>query len=92
MPSAEIRWEITYESLAALEESHPWKNWTADDTYGYTTLYVYGPDGRMGYWGMVWNTAQDMRSTLCQNMGGGVPIEVIDKLVSFSARIVPKQD
>ena len=92
MPSAEIRWEITYESLAALEESHPWKNWTADDTYGYATLYVYGPDGRMGSWGMVWNTAQDMRSTLCQNMGGGVPIEVIDKLVSLSARIVPKQD
>jgi hypothetical protein len=46
----------------------------------------------MGYWGMVWNTAQDMRSTLCQNMGGGVPIEVIDKLVSLSARIAPKQD
>jgi hypothetical protein len=55
-------------------------------------LYVYGPDGRMGYWGMVWDTAQDMRSTLCQNMGGGVPIEVIDKLVSLSARIAPKQD
>ncbi len=38
----------------------------------------------MGYWGMVWTTAQAMRTTLCQNMGGGVPIEVIDQLVSLS--------
>jgi len=92
MPSTEVQWEITYESLAALEESHTWKNWTANDTYGFTTLYAYGPDGRMGYWGMVWNTAQDMRSTLCQNMGGGVPIEVINKLVSLSAHVVPQED
>ena len=92
MPSAEVRWEIAYESLAALEESQAWKNWPAVDANGFTALYAYGPDGKMGYWGMVWDTAQDMRSTLCQNMGGGVPIEVIDKLVSLSARIAPKQD
>ena len=92
MPSAEVRWEITYESLAALEESHAWKNWPAVETNGFTALFAYGPDGRMGYWGMVWNTAQDMHSTLSQNMGGGVPIEVIDKLVSLSAHIVPHQD
>ena len=36
MPSTEVQWEITYESLAALEESHAWKNWTANDTYGFT--------------------------------------------------------
>ena len=84
MPSAEDRWKITCESLAALEESHAWKTWLGVNAYGWTTLYVYGPDGRMGYWGMVWTTAQAMRSTLCQNMGGGVPIEVIDQLVSLS--------
>ena len=44
MPSTEVRWEITYESLTAIEDSHAWKNWTAYDTYGVTTLYVYGPD------------------------------------------------
>ena len=74
------------------EESQAWKNWPAVEANGFTTLFAYGPDGRMGYWGMVWNTAQDMRSTLCQNMGGGVPIEVIDKLVSLSVHIVPHQD
>ena len=46
----------------------------------------------MGYWGMVWNSAQDMHSTLCQNMRGGVPIEVINKLVSLSAHVVPQED
>jgi hypothetical protein len=92
VPSAEVRWEITYESLAALEESQAWKNWPAVDANGFTALYAYGPDGKMGYWGMVWDSAQDMRSTLCQNMGGGVPIEVIDKLVSLSAHVVPQQD
>jgi len=33
-----------------------------------------------------------MRSTLCQNMGGGVPIEVINKLVSLSAHMAHQQD
>ncbi len=55
MPSAEVRWEITYRSLAALEESQAWKNWPAVDANGFTALYAHRPDGKMGYWGMVWN-------------------------------------
>ena len=52
MPSTEVRWEITYESLAALEESQAWKNWPAVEANGFTTLFAYGPDGRMatGAW------------------------------------------
>jgi len=34
VPSAEVRWEIAYESLAALEESQAWKNWPAVKAFG----------------------------------------------------------
>lgn len=47
-------------------------------------LEIYGPEGRMGYFSGTWPTAEAMRSELMQNHGGGVPMNVIEKLVLAS--------
>lgn len=47
-------------------------------------LEIYGPEGRMGYFLGTWPTAEAMRSELMQNHGGGVPMNVIEKLVLAS--------
>jgi hypothetical protein len=46
---------------------------------------IYGPGGKMRhYFSQTWPTAEDMRSDLMQNHGGGVPMTVIDLLVKAS--------
>ena len=50
-----------------------------------TAEEIYGPEGKLWYWGMAWPTAEAMTSTLYNNMGGGVPTAVIDELVRLSA-------
>jgi len=50
-----------------------------------TYLQIYGPNGKMsGYFSETWTSADHMRSDLMQNHGGGVPVEVIEKLVMAS--------
>lgn len=49
-----------------------------------TYLQIYGPGGKMGHFAGTWPTAESMRSELMQNHGGGVPVEVIEKLVLAS--------
>jgi len=49
-----------------------------------TFLEIYGPEGRMGFFSGSWPTADDMRSDLMQNHGGGIPMNVIDQLVNAS--------
>jgi len=50
-----------------------------------TYLQIYGPNGKMsGYFSETWTSADHMRSDLMQNHGGGVPVEVIEKLVIAS--------
>ena len=50
-----------------------------------TYLQIYGPNGKMsGYFSETWPSADSMRSELMQNHGGGVPVEVIEKLVMAS--------
>ena len=46
---------------------------------------VYGPEGALKWiWDSSWNTGEEMRSDLCENMGGGVPIAIIDELVRLT--------
>ena len=45
---------------------------------------IYGPGGKMGHFSGSWPTADAMRSDLMQNHGGGVPVDVIEKLVMAS--------
>ena len=50
-----------------------------------TYLQIYGPNGKMSsYFSDTWPSADSMRSDLMQNHGGGVPVEVIEKLVIAS--------
>ena len=50
-----------------------------------TYLQIYGPNGKMSsYFLETWTSADSMRSDLMQNHGGGVPVEVIEKLVMES--------
>lgn len=79
-----VHWEITAASLAALEKSQPWKRWAASEGFEFTATGIYGPDGKLGYWGRTWPTATAMQQTLSHNMGGGVPIEIIKELVKLS--------
>ena len=50
-----------------------------------TYLQIYGPNGKMSsYFSQTWTSADAMRSELMQNHGGGVPVDVIEKLVIAS--------
>ena len=50
-----------------------------------TYLQIYGPGGKMRhYFSQTWQSAEEMRSDLMQNHGGGVPMAVIDRLVMAS--------
>jgi hypothetical protein len=83
--SRESVWQITNKSLVALEASRAWRKWAIGLSAGFTATEIYGPDGKLPHWGSTWPTARAMQSALCDNMGGGVPIEVIDELVRASA-------
>ena len=83
----EAVWQITHESLEALGDSAAWVDWAVgfSDSFSIAAEEIYGPDGKISYWGLTWSTAEAMTSTLYNNMGGGVPAAVIDELVRLSA-------
>ena len=50
-----------------------------------TYLEIYGPGGKLGhYFSKTWPSVDEMRSDLMQNHGGGVPIDVIERMVTAS--------
>src|SRR5436309_1869267 len=81
---------ITVESLAALERSEQWRQWMGTGER-FTALEIYGPGGKLPYWGTVWDQPEEMGAALCDNMGGGVPLTVIDELVRLSASPSPRE-
>ena len=87
MVVGEVVWQITHESLVALQGSPAWVDWAVgfSDSFSITAEEIYGPEGKLWYWGMAWPTAEAMTSTLYNNMGGGVPVAVVDELVRLSA-------
>ena len=73
-------WRITVEVLEELGETGIQIS-GGDLTY----LQIYGPNGKLGnYVSATWPTADAMRGELLQNHGGGVPADVIEKLVIAS--------
>ena len=73
-------WRITTEILEELGE-------TGMHVLGgnLTYLHIYGPSGKMSHhFYSTWDSAENMRSDLMQNHGGGVPLDVIDRLVAVS--------
>ena len=76
-----VKWRITDTALTALEKSKAWKAWAKED-HGFTPAGIYGPDGKLGHqWEVTHDTAESLRSALSDNMGGGVPMDVIKALV-----------
>lgn len=84
-PRHAATWQITHEALVALEKTKTWEDW-AEGGHGFTAFDLFGPGGRLRYWGTTWATAAEMKSALCTNMGGGVPIDIINELVRASAK------
>jgi hypothetical protein len=75
-------WQMTVEVLEELGETG-----MVLSGENLTYLQIYGPGGKMRhYFSQTWPTADDMRSDLMQNHGGGVPISVIDRLVEACKR------
>ena len=69
-------WRITVEVLEELGETG-----ILISGENLTYLQIYGPNGKMSsYFLETWTSAESMRSDLMQNHGGGVPVDVIEKL------------
>ncbi len=85
LTSISITWKITQDSLARLAKSDAWKESIPSLPEGTSPQNIYGPDGTLGFYSsMTWASPSEMRSDLMQNMGGGVPLKVIDSLVTHS--------
>ncbi len=79
-----VKWRITDSALNALEKSKPWRAW-AKEGHGFTPTTIYGPTGKLGrLWEITYNTAESLRNALSDNMGGGVPNDVIEALVDVA--------
>lgn len=73
-------WKMTIEVLEDLGETG-----IVVSGENVTYLEIYGPDGKMShYFSETWSSADHMRSDLMQNHGGGVPVDVIERLVIAS--------
>ena len=76
--------KLTHGALSKLNESVDWKSWGGAKTGGFTPENVYGPLGSLKWlWGKTWSSPKSMLGDFLTNMGGGVPIEVIYKIVDL---------
>ena len=51
---------------------------------GFSAEGIYGPEGKLGWlWPYEWDHKDQMNGSLCTNMGGGIPISIIDALVAI---------
>ena len=76
-----VKWRITDTALVALEKSKAWKTW-AKTGHAFTPTDIYGPTGKLAHhWDTTHDTAASLHTALSENMGGGVPIDVIKALV-----------
>ena len=75
---------ITHSSLAKLETDQAWVDSGLQNMEGMSAGGIYGPEGKLGWlWSAEWDNSVDMKGSLCTNMGGGVPISIIDALVAI---------
>jgi len=83
------KWVIDDASLDALASSSAWKAWTKNPNRppagsGHPRS-IYGDVFELD--GATFDSADAMRSQLCDNHGGGVPIEVIDAFVAAAGDV-----
>ena len=75
---------ITHEILADLERSEPWKKVSSFSSL-FTSESIYGPEGKLNWlWNKYWDSEESMKNDLYANMGGGVPIEIIEELIRIT--------
>ena len=72
-------WRITVDVLAELGETGIFISGR-----NLTYLEIYGPGGKLGSFSGTWPSYDAMLSELLQNHGGGVPADVIYRLVAAS--------
>ena len=73
---------ISHDALAKLELAPAWIDSHLPKKAGYSAEEIYGPGGKLSrLWSMQWQHEDQMLSELKQNMGGGVPYDVIVALV-----------
>jgi hypothetical protein len=72
-------WKMTIEVLEALGETGVFVSGE-----NLTYLQIYGPGGKLGSFSGTWPSYDAMLSELLQNHGGGVPADVIERLVLAS--------
>ncbi len=78
------KFRITHEVLADLESSQAWQTATSFNSQ-FTPDAIYGPDGKLQWlWSLSWDSEEAMRKDLYTNMGGGVPVEIIDELIRIA--------
>ena len=75
------KFRITHEVLTALEASQVWQS-TVSFKSMFTAESIFGPEGKLRWlWNSSWDTEDAMRSDLYTNMGGGVPVEILEELI-----------
>ena len=86
------KFRISHEALSILENTEEWRE-CLGFTIGFTGESVYGPEGSLGvFWQRSWDTESEIREDLMQNMGGGIPPWVIDKLIEIILRLSENED
>ena len=75
---------LTHTALAKLVVSAEWSDWMESSPIPFSTEEMYGPEGKLNWlWPLRWVRPLEMLSAFCTNMGGGVPIEVIQEVVDI---------
>jgi len=78
------KFRITHAVLAHVEASEIWQNATSLNSQ-FTPESIYGPEGKLSWlWSLSWDSEEAMKSDLYTNMGGGVPLEIIEELVRIT--------
>ena len=79
------RFRITHEVLAELGRSEAWQSATSFNSL-FTPETIYGPEGKLNWlWNLSWDSAETMKNDFYMNMGGGVPMEIIDELIRIAS-------
>ena len=75
---------ITSSTLAQLGHSSVWKNSNSLLSSRFTPEDIYGAKGKLkSFSRRSWNSTAEMRLAFYEKMGGGVPIEIIEELISL---------
>lgn len=76
--------QISHSALSELERSEAWLTSGFKGRIGYSAEDIYGPNGKFNWlWPLRLTRRENMRSDLCTNMGGGVPIAIIEALIAI---------